>query len=193
MIMFQQFVILSMETRFSFLFLFLVFEDTFLNSQTFSDSTRPCCRVRLKKSVIAYSFININRVFFTSFQRTKARICNSETSRVFLAVLSASWLSGKAIEMGSRIIQQQSDLNVSRTGRQRIPSLKAPPRLLLSCGLRPVVKAASDLTISRDLISTNIGQAYNKANCFVLSIKISSIPALRAFFARQDFNLVFPR
>lgn len=120
-----------------------------------------------------------SRAFFTSSPNDEgARICNSETGRTFLAVLSPFWLPGKAMESGGRIIQRQSALVVSRTGRQRIPSPKAPPRLLLSCGWRPVVKAAGDLTISRDLISTGIGRAYNKASCFVPSIKISSGPVL---------------
>lgn len=92
---------------------------------------------------------------------------NSETvSAFFLLSLSLSLsLCTRESQRISRIIQRDSTLVVvSRTGRQRIPSLESG----FYYPVTRCVKAASDLTISRDLISSPVsGEHVTRQAAFV--------------------------
>lgn len=87
----------------------------------------------------------------------------------------------KARESGSRIIQRDWTLVVvSRTGRQRIPSLESG----FYYPVTRCVKAASDLTISRDLISS---PACNKASCFAAFVD-KNLPCLLSLPTQPRFQ-----
>lgn len=105
---------------------------------------------------------------------------NSETVSAFF-ILSLSLSLYRRI---SRIIQRDSTLAVvSRTGRQRIPSLESG----FYYPVTRCVKAASDLTISRDLISSPVsGEHVTRQAAFVDKNLLSSAPLpIRASFPTQ--------